>query len=53
MLFCAEIAAEVEQRREISSNSTRRSTPVALQLHYQPLISCSTGRVVGLEALLR
>ncbi|GIK50377.1 MAG: diguanylate cyclase [Alphaproteobacteria bacterium] len=53
MLFCAEMAAEVEQRREIELELHTAIDAGGLQLHYQPLISCSTGQVVGLEALLR
>jgi diguanylate cyclase (GGDEF)-like protein len=53
MLFCAEMAAEVEQRREIELDLGVAIASGALHLHYQPLISCSTGKVTGVEALLR
>ena len=53
MLFCAEMAAEVEQRREIELELHAAIEAGSLRLHYQPLISCSTGQVTGLEALLR
>ena len=53
MLFCAEMAAEVEQRREVEVDLHSALQSGALKLHYQPLLSCSTGTVTGVEALLR
>jgi diguanylate cyclase (GGDEF)-like protein len=53
MFFNAEMAAEVEQRREIELDLQSAIEARDLRLHYQPLISCSTGRVSGIEALLR
>ena len=53
MMFCAEMAAEVEQRREIELELHAALEARALQLHYQPLISCAGGKVTGVEALLR
>lgn len=53
MLFCAEMAAEVEQRREIEVDLHAALESRDLALHYQPLVSCGDGRVTGLEALLR
>jgi len=53
MVFCAEMAAEVEQRREIEVDLHAALNARHLQLHYQPLISCADGRVTGVEALLR
>ncbi|MGQ0532360.1 MAG: putative bifunctional diguanylate cyclase/phosphodiesterase [Caulobacteraceae bacterium] len=53
MFFCAEMAAEVEQRREIELELHAALEARELQLHYQPLVSCSEGRVIGVEALLR
>jgi diguanylate cyclase (GGDEF)-like protein len=53
MLFCAEMAAEVEQRREIELDLEGAIQSNALHLHYQPLISCNSGKVTGVEALLR
>ncbi|MGE0742863.1 MAG: putative bifunctional diguanylate cyclase/phosphodiesterase [Hyphomonadaceae bacterium] len=53
MLFCAEMAAEVEQRREVELELHAALDARELHLHYQPLISCGNGRVTGVEALLR
>jgi len=53
MLFSAEMAAEVEQRREIELDLDRAIKTGALHLHYQPLIACHDGKVTGVEALLR
>jgi diguanylate cyclase (GGDEF)-like protein len=53
MVFCAEMAAEVEQRREIEVELHAALEARELRLHYQPLVSCGDGRVTGVEALLR
>lgn len=53
MLFSADMAAEVEQRREIELELHAALEGRALSLHYQPLVSCVGGRVTGVEALLR
>jgi len=53
MIFCAEMAAEVEQRREIEVELHAAIEARELNLHYQPLISCADGRITGVEALLR
>jgi predicted signal transduction protein with EAL and GGDEF domain len=53
MMFCAEMAAEVEQRREIEVELHAALEARELNLHYQPLISCADGRITGVEALLR
>ncbi|GAN00334.1 diguanylate cyclase/phosphodiesterase [alpha proteobacterium U9-1i] len=53
MVFCAEMAAEVEQRREIELELLEALNREELLLHYQPLINCSTNKVSGVEALLR
>lgn len=53
MMFCIEMAAEVEQRREVELDLQSAIQTGALSLHYQPLIACASGRVTGLEALLR
>src|SRR5690606_21643243 len=53
MLFCAEMAAEVEQRREVEVELQAALAAGQLELHYQPLISCGSGRITGIEALLR
>jgi diguanylate cyclase (GGDEF)-like protein len=53
MFFCAEMAAEVEQRREVELELHAALQAGELMLHYQPIVSCADGRVKGLEALLR
>ncbi|MFO1016481.1 MAG: EAL domain-containing protein [Hyphomonadaceae bacterium] len=53
MLFCAEMAAEVEQRREVEVELHAALQARELILHYQPLVSCGDGKVTGVEALLR
>jgi diguanylate cyclase (GGDEF)-like protein len=53
MIFSAEMAAEVEQRREVELELHAAIEANELKLHYQPLIACSSGKVIGLEALLR
>ncbi len=53
MFFCAEMAAEVEQRREVELELHAALRAGELALHYQPVVSCADGRVKGLEALLR
>ena len=52
-MFCAEMAAEVEQRREIELELQGAIEARELTLHYQPLVSCAHGRITGVEALLR
>jgi diguanylate cyclase (GGDEF)-like protein len=53
MVFSAEMAAEVEQRREVELELHAALEARELKLHYQPLVSCANGRVTGVEALLR
>ena len=53
MMFSAEMAAEVEQRREIEVELLEALKADQLQLFYQPLVSCASNRITGLEALLR
>ena len=53
MFFCLEMAAEVEQRREVELELHEALRAGELTLHYQPVVSCADGRVKGLEALLR
>jgi EAL domain-containing protein (putative c-di-GMP-specific phosphodiesterase class I) len=53
MFFCAEMAAEVEHRREVEIELQAALEAGDLKLHYQPVVSCADGRVKGLEALLR
>ena len=51
--FNAKMAEEVEHRRSIELDLRAAMEHEELDLHYQPVISCSTGAVVGVEALLR
>ncbi|MGE0595730.1 MAG: putative bifunctional diguanylate cyclase/phosphodiesterase [Hyphomonadaceae bacterium] len=53
MFFCAEMAAEVEQRREVELELHAALEANDLNLHYQPVVSCASGAVIGVEALLR
>ncbi len=53
MVFCAEMAAEVEQRREVELELQTALDAEELYLHYQPVVSCTQNRVTGVEALLR
>ena len=53
IVFSAEMAVEVEQRREIELDLQAAIERGELALHYQPLVSCSDHRIRGLEALLR
>jgi diguanylate cyclase (GGDEF)-like protein len=53
VLFCTEMAEQVEHRRSIELALRHALEDDALDLHYQPIVSCQTGEVVGLEALLR
>lgn len=53
MVFCAEMAGELEARREIEVDLQAALESGQLSLHYQPLVSCKDGRVTGVEALLR
>jgi diguanylate cyclase (GGDEF)-like protein len=51
--FSEEMAEEVEHRRSIELDLRAALEANKLRLHYQPIISCATGAVVGVEALLR
>ena len=53
VLFCEEMAQQVELRRAIELELRTALETDALSLHYQPIVSCRSGEVVGLEALLR
>jgi len=53
MVFCADMAAEVEQRREVELELQAAIDANELYLHYQPVISCGQNRITGVEALLR
>lgn len=53
MIFCAEMGAEIERRRDVELELLAAIEREQLTLHYQPLVSSSSGRIVGVEALLR
>ena len=53
ILFCTEMAKQVEHRRSIELALRNALDDDALDLHYQPIVSCQTGAVIGVEALLR
>jgi diguanylate cyclase (GGDEF)-like protein len=53
VLFSAEMAERVEHRRSIEIELRTAVEANQLRLHYQPIISCGTGKIVGVEALLR
>ncbi len=53
VMFSAEMAERVEHRRSIELELRTALEANQLRLHYQPIISCGTGAIVGVEALLR
>jgi diguanylate cyclase (GGDEF)-like protein len=53
VVFCDEMAQQVEIRRAIELALRTALEEDTLTLHYQPLISSRSGEIVGLEALLR
>ncbi len=53
MFFSANMAWDVERRRGIELALREAIETDQLRLHYQPLISSSTGKITGVEALLR
>jgi diguanylate cyclase (GGDEF)-like protein len=53
VLFTAEMAQHVEERRAIELDLRAALESNQLRLYYQPVISCRTGGIVGVEALLR
>jgi len=53
VLFTAEMAQQVELRRAIELDLQTALETDMLCLHYQPVVSCASGDIVGLEALLR
>ena len=53
VLFSAEMAERVEHRRSIEIELRTALEANQLRLHYQPIIACGTGAIVGVEALLR
>ena len=53
VLFSDEMAQQVERRRAIELDLRSAIETDMLCLHYQPVIACESGEIVGLEALLR
>ncbi len=53
VLFSEEMAEQVERRRAIELDLRSAIETDMLCLHYQPIIACDSGKIVGLEALLR
>jgi EAL domain-containing protein (putative c-di-GMP-specific phosphodiesterase class I) len=51
--FSAEMAQQVETRHAIEVDLRSAIEREELQVHYQPIVSCRTGAIVGAEALLR
>ena len=51
--FSPDMAERVEHRRSIELDLRTALEDNKLRLHYQPTISCATGAIVGVEALLR
>jgi diguanylate cyclase (GGDEF)-like protein len=53
VFFSNEMAEQVEHRRSVELDLRAALENEELDLHYQPIISCATGTVMGVEALLR
>ncbi len=53
MFFSANMAWDVERRRGIELALREALERDELRLHYQPLVSCATNTITGVEALLR
>ena len=53
VFFSKEMAEQVEHRHSIELDLRAALESEELNLHYQPIISSTTGNVVGVEALLR
>jgi diguanylate cyclase (GGDEF)-like protein len=51
--FSAEMAEQVQYRRKIEVDLRTALDTNGLALHYQPIVSCTTGAITGVEALLR
>jgi diguanylate cyclase (GGDEF)-like protein len=53
VFFSAEMAGQLQQRRQIELELRESLHAGELELHYQPIVSCATNRIIGVEALLR
>jgi len=53
MFFCANMAWDVEYRRNIELALREALDGDELTLHYQPLVAAGSGKITGVEALLR
>jgi predicted signal transduction protein with EAL and GGDEF domain len=53
VFFSDEMAGQLQQRRQVELELRESLHAGELQLHYQPIISCETNRITGVEALLR
>ncbi|HEX2842860.1 MAG TPA: EAL domain-containing protein [Hyphomicrobium sp.] len=51
--FSSEMARQVETRRSIEVDLRTAIDREELRIHYQPIVSCRTGAIVGAEALVR
>jgi diguanylate cyclase (GGDEF)-like protein len=53
VLFSNEMAKQVERRRAIELDLRSAIESNMLCLNYQPIVACDSGKIVGVEALLR
>lgn len=53
VLYVPEMGLELEERVRVRDRLTRALKHGGLSLHYQPQVEVATGRMVGVEALLR
>ncbi|WP_051660926.1 EAL domain-containing protein [Bosea sp. 117] len=53
MVFSDEMAQDVQRRRTVETDLQAAIRGNELTLHYQPVISCASNRITGVEALLR
>ncbi len=53
IVFSADMAEQVEQRRAIEMDLQAAIARDAIEVAYQPIVSCDTGAIVGVEALAR
>ena len=53
VFFSDEMAGQLQQRRQVELELREALHADQLELHYQPIVSCETNRIIGVEALLR